>query len=67
MKTLLHARWIAATFIALALAACGRDEAPKPKKIEVLEEPAVFTVLATTDLRDAQALEAMVTKATGVP
>ena len=52
---------------ALALAACGRNEpepakAPPPPKAETQ----VFSVLATTDLKDAQALEQMVEKATGV-
>jgi Ca-activated chloride channel family protein len=54
-------RW--SGFVALAvLAACGKKEpdAPPPPPA------AAFTVLATTDLRDAQALEGMVEKATGV-
>lgn len=47
------------------LAACGKKEAPPPPP-----PPAVaaqdFTVLATTDLRDVQALEEIAYKATGV-
>ena len=51
----------------LALAACGKSE-PEPKVATTAAAPdaAVFSVLATTDLKDAQSLEAMVEKATGV-
>jgi Ca-activated chloride channel homolog len=49
--------------LALALSACDKkEEAAAPA---APDKPA-FTVLATTDLRDAQALEGMVEKATGV-
>ncbi|HET7792335.1 MAG TPA: VWA domain-containing protein [Rhizobacter sp.] len=46
----------------LALSACGKKEADAPP---AADKP-VFSVLATTDLRDAQVLEGMVEKATGV-
>jgi Ca-activated chloride channel family protein len=49
----------------LGLGACGRaDKAETPPAAEA--GPAVFEVLATSDLKDAQALEGMVEKATGV-
>ena len=52
--------------LAALLAACGRKDeapaAPPPPAVPVAD----FTVLATTDLRDAQPLEEMVLKATGV-
>ncbi len=58
-----------ASVLAVLLAACGRDEpapaAPPPAPAVVAPQP-VFSVLATTDLKDAQALEGMVEKATGV-
>ncbi len=71
MSSLLRA--IAAALVVatgLGLAACDRREAPgagiqKPPEPVVPEVP-VFKVLATSDLRDAQPLEAMVEKATGV-
>ena len=54
---------------AIALVACGRNE-PDPTPVAKAPAPAaeaqVFAVLATTDLKDAQALEQMVEKATGV-
>jgi Ca-activated chloride channel family protein len=55
---------------ALALVACGKSE-PEPAAAAKAPaapaaEAAVFSVLATTDLKDAQALEQMVEKATGV-
>ena len=52
----------------LALAACGKSE-PEPKVAKPsadAPDASVFSVLATTDLKDAQALEGMVEKATGV-
>ena len=55
---------LAGTF--LALAACGKSEPTPAAKAPTPPEAAVFSVLATTDLRDAQALEGMVEKATGV-
>lgn len=52
--------------LAALLAACGKKDeapaAPPPPAVPVAD----FTVLATTDLRDAQPLEEMVLKATGV-
>lgn len=52
--------------LAALLAACGRkEEAPAPPPPPALPA-AEFTVLATTDLKDAQPLEEMVLKATGV-
>jgi Ca-activated chloride channel homolog len=49
------------------LAACGKkDEAPPPPPPPPAVPAADFTVLATTDLKDAQPLEEMVLKATGV-
>jgi len=51
-----------ALLLALAVSACGKKEVDVPPA----PETPVFSVLATTDLRDAQALEGMVEKATGV-
>ena len=60
---------VATLAAALVLGACGRSE-PEPPPAAKAPPPAadaqVFSVLATTDLRDAQALEQMVEKATGV-
>jgi Ca-activated chloride channel family protein len=53
--------WAAAL---LLLSACGKKEAPPPPA-PALPAPE-FTVLATSDLRDVQPLEAMVLQATGV-
>jgi Ca-activated chloride channel homolog len=54
------------TWAVLALAGlvlgCGKREAPAPAPTPVAD----FVVLATSDLRDVQPLEAMVLKATGV-
>jgi len=57
----------ASALAALALVACGKSE-PDARATQAAAAPAaaVFTVLATTDLKDAQALEGMVEKATGV-
>jgi Ca-activated chloride channel homolog len=58
--------------IALALAmpllisACSKEEAATPKAADAVPAAEVFKVLATSDLRDAQPLEEMVAKATGV-
>ena len=59
---------LAAVAAAVLLGACGRDEPAAPSGQAALPPaPALpFNVLATTDLRDAQALEGMVEKATGV-
>jgi Ca-activated chloride channel homolog len=56
--------WLA-SFALMALVACGKTDAPPPPAVAAPELP-VFKVLATSDLRDAQPLEAMVEKATGV-
>ena len=48
----------------LLLAACGKSEPEAPSLPAA--QAAEFSVLATTDLKDAQALEGMVEKATGV-
>jgi Ca-activated chloride channel family protein len=54
------------TLAAALLAACGKkDDAAAPAAADA-SGAAVFKVLATSDLRDAQPLEAMVEKATGV-
>ena len=59
---------LAALAAAALLGACGRDEpaAPAGQPAPPPAPAAPFNVLATTDLRDAQALEGMVEKATGV-
>ena len=49
----------------LILTACSKEEASKPAAAQAADA-AVFKVLATSDLRDAQPLEGMVEKATGV-
>ncbi|MFM2449609.1 MAG: hypothetical protein RIS44_2059 [Pseudomonadota bacterium] len=49
----------------LILTACSKEEASKPAAAPAADV-AVFKVLATSDLRDAQPLEGMVEKATGV-
>ena len=62
------------TFLALlmvaGLVACGKDEpaatTTATAPVVAAPEVPVFKVLATSDLRDAQPLEAMVEKATGV-
>lgn len=64
--------WLRATLVlpALLLAACGKQaEAPKPAPAAARPAAAPqteFRVLATSDLRDAEPLEQMVAKATGV-
>ena len=64
-----HLKFIALALLPLLLWACGKGE-PKvtvrsPASAPAVEAP-VFKVLATSDLRDAQPLEEMVAKATGV-
>jgi Ca-activated chloride channel homolog len=49
----------------LILTACSKEDSSKPAAA-LAADAAVFKVLATSDLRDAQPLEAMVEKATGV-
>ena len=60
---------IGAALLVMALIACGKSE-PEPALQKAAPAPvleaAVFSVLATTDLKDAQALEGMVEKSTGV-
>ncbi|HEY0820267.1 MAG TPA: VWA domain-containing protein [Rhizobacter sp.] len=51
--------------LAVLLTACGKQDAGDAPKAADSPKP-VFTVLATTDLKDAQPLEEMVEKATGV-
>lgn len=61
--------WRAAAVGVLALGllvACGRKEAPASTAPAAAPDPSEFRVLATSDLKDAQPLEAMVEKATGV-
>jgi len=67
MKTTLFAvRAVAFSLLLGVLAACGKSEPAPPPRSAAEPEAAVFSVLATTDLKDAQALEGMVEKATGV-
>lgn len=59
------------SLLPVLLWACGKKEAPPPTPMPKAPVPAAveapeFKVLATSDLRDAQGLEAMVTQATGV-
>lgn len=62
---------IALLLPAFLLAACGRQAAPSPAPAAAAAArpapAAEFRVLATSDLRDAQPLEEMVAKATGIP
>jgi Ca-activated chloride channel homolog len=61
-----------AVLVVLQLAACGKSESPKPAKpaanapVTDVVTQNTLNVLATSDLRDAQPLEEMVKKATGV-
>jgi Ca-activated chloride channel family protein len=57
-------KWLAFC-LALALTACSKEETAQPAAATA-SDSAVFKVLATSDLRDAQPLESMVEKATGV-
>jgi Ca-activated chloride channel homolog len=60
--------WLAAALV-LCNTACSdkRTDTVAVAPRAVVTRPAVFKVLATSDLRDAQPLEEMVEKATGVP
>ena len=61
------ARWALVGVAALAMAGCGKRAAPGDDWTAPAASTApAFVVLATTDLKDAQPLEAMVLKATGV-
>lgn len=56
-----------ALLLPLGLLACSKeDAAPKAPPADAAAAAPVFKVLATSDLRDAQPLEEMVAKATGV-
>jgi Ca-activated chloride channel family protein len=63
-------RWLSCSvFALLALTACSKregDASPVPEGAAAADASPEFKVLATSDLRDAQPLEAMVKKATGV-
>ena len=55
--------WLA--MVAMALTAC--DNAPAPSdSSKAAPDPAAFSILATSDLRDAEALAGMIQQATGV-
>ena len=54
-----------ASLVVMGVVACGKNE-PAPAAPAAAPEAPVFKVLATSDLRDAQPLEAMVENATGV-
>jgi Ca-activated chloride channel family protein len=58
-------RILGGMLLAVLLTACGKKDAADAPKAADSNKP-VFTVLATTDLKDAQPLEEMVEKATGV-
>jgi Ca-activated chloride channel homolog len=63
------ARWTLAGIATLVLAACQKPAASgddAPARAAPAPTTPAFTVLATTDLKDAQPLEAMVRQATGV-
>ncbi|MFM8898467.1 MAG: VWA domain-containing protein [Burkholderiales bacterium] len=64
MKTITSLKFLVLAGV-LMLGACGKEEAAKSAALPQAEA-AVFKVLATSDLRDAQPLEAMVEKATDV-
>jgi Ca-activated chloride channel homolog len=57
--------WLLAAAVVLS-AACGKKDEPPPPPPPPAVPTADFVVLATTDLKDAQPLEEMVFKATGV-
>lgn len=61
--------WLWTLGLVLLLAGCGRDEqsaGTQEKAADASTAAPAFTVLATSDLRDAQPLEDMVRRATGV-
>jgi Ca-activated chloride channel homolog len=55
-----------ASLMVMTVVACGKNEPAASAPAVAAPEAAVFKVIATSDLRDAQPLEAMVEKATGV-
>jgi Ca-activated chloride channel homolog len=55
-----------ASLMVMAVVACGKNEPAPAAPVAAAPEAPVFKVIATSDLRDAQPLEAMVEKATGV-
>ena len=57
---------LAAAALLFTLVACKKAEAPPPAPTAPATAASEFKVLATSDLRDAQPLEEMVAKATGV-
>ncbi len=64
MKTI--ARWALLGVAVLAMAGCERRSSSSEPAVSETPAAPPFVVLATTDLKDAQPLEAMVLKATGV-
>ena len=58
-------RWLWLAVVAIALTACDNTPAPSdPGK--AAPDPSAFAILATSDLRDAEALAGMIQQATGV-
>jgi Ca-activated chloride channel homolog len=64
MKVFTPIQWLALA-VTLLLTSCSKEESTPSPKLPAAEA-ATFKVMATSDLRDAQPLEAMVEKATGV-
>ena len=59
--------WVGIGLVLLSLVACGEKAATtEPLSAQAAADSEVFTVLATSDLKDAQPLEQMVEQATGV-
>lgn len=65
MKRILGGSLLSLVLAVLSLTACDKKDSVDAPKAADSSKP-VFTVLATTDLKDAQPLEEMVEKATGV-
>lgn len=59
-------RWVLVLLVALGLMACDKPTEPAKTKTSQTAAVDTFTVLATSDLKDAQPLEKMVEDATGV-
>jgi len=55
-----------ATLAAVVLAACDQSPAPESGSRSEAPDPAAFSILATSDLRDAEALTGLIRQATGV-